>query len=857
MSSMCWFKLNQSRCKVKLKYYWKSKIIEVVAMPPRFNTIYAYKFHDVNGDEGLKIGKACRNADTAFEAALIRIKEQHQSAGQRDKRTILNNDPQQIVRRVWDLDELSSSGDPDTGDPWNDNNTRTFEDKVHEHEDLHPHMIMDRRRKTEEFLITDVDLVNRIIRELLGLEGTQSLAEFERPHQYWVRAKVNDIYGAATETPFIGLYLAPRFGKTLNVLAIWRNLGHKIGIVEAHWLSALTSFEKTAQGKRDVTDDITYIRIKQDNVAEALETAQKVLDAGRRVLFGISMHFTGKDPDISHLPPIQEFITENGGCTMYVDEADHGAHTERSRNAIDNILPEVSTGIKSCVLLGTGTSIGRALAPYREHIKSEPITVSYIDMLKAKRGEGFLFSEDFEGEGDEEKKALEEMRAKKVTFKNRLQWLPDVHQLQMTMPEDLVNEITKNLEKTPSWARIHGSTANSASLTAIFERLLNEDDNDQMCLKPKMKHIDEEMGYSHEYDFMTVMAFGSGTKNSIGRMKKAILDSKYLNENFAVEVLISDPKDNASNETAEAKIKKSILKAEKENKKGLIILSLGMGSRSFSIGEMQAVIEMYDSGNINTAKQKQSRALTPYPYKEAGFVVTLSFDPNRLDDFEMGILDEASRQHADGKGKAAMNETIQEVYRVVTLWRFSEMGTPQLVEVDSLMKKALDKPRELCRLIGAMADPRAALADPDLAQALGMIAGNTKSGVSLSDLDKIDRLLPKVMTRTSGSSEEDDSGMEADKVDKDEEALLHSVMKKALEQLSRLPLILGRYFDEGEASTFLEAIQKCEEDEKLSEDFEALVGITPEVLLSLKDALWKQTGHFLDIAYTFKEVQTP
>jgi hypothetical protein len=325
-----------------------------------------------------------------------------------------------------------------------------------------------------------------------------------------------------------------------------------------------------------------------------------------------------------------------------------------------------------------------------------------------------------------------------------------------------------------------------------------------------------------------------------------------------VEVLISDPEDNVSNETAEPKIKSSIRKAKNENKKGLIILSLGMGSRSFSIGEMQAVIEMYDSGNINTAKQKQSRALTPNPpYKEAGFVVTLSFDPNRLDDFEMGILDEASRQHADGKGKATMDETIQEVYRVVTLWRFSKMGTPQLVEVDALMKKALDKPRELCRFIGAMADPRAALADPDLAQALGMIANNTKSGVSISDLDKIDRLLPKVMTRTSGSSKEGNSGMEAGKLDEGEEALLRSAMKKALEQLSRLPLILGRYFDEDEASTFLEAIEKCKEDEELSEDFETLVGITPEVLLSLKETLWKQTGHFLDIAYKFKEVQTP
>ena len=820
-----------------------------------YHTIYAYKVAKSDGmGHGLKIGKASREGDDAWSAAHLRITTTAQKDGAlgAEFKKKLKDDPHSVIMKVWDLNELTSVY-PMTGQPWDTDNAEEFETNyIHKHPDLAPLNLAG-----ELFDTLDVPMVDKIIRELLGLEGTHSLAEVERPHQYWVRAKVNDIFEDADETPFIGLYLAPRFGKTLNVLAIWKDLGHKIGIVEAHWLSALNSFDETVRETWDVTHGVTYIRIKQDNVAKELEKAQKALDTGRRVLFGISMHFTGSDPDTSHLPPIQKFITANEGCTMYVDEADHGAHTERSRNAIDKILPEISTEIKSCVLLGTGTSIGRALAPYREHIKSEPITVSYVDMLKAKHGEGFLFSEDFEGEGNEEKKALEEMRVKKVTFTKRLQALPDVHQLQMTMPKDLVDELTNNLDKTPSWARIHGSTANVTSLTKIFERLLHEDKNDKMCLKPILMAIDEKNGYSHDYSFMTVMAFGSGTKASITRMGKAIHDSPFLKEHFQVVALTSDPENGTSNEKAEKKVRNAMTKAKNDGKKGLIILSLGMGSRSFSLGEMQAVIEMYDSGNINTAKQKQSRALTPYPNKEAGFVVTLSFDPNRLDDFEMGILDEASRQQNDGTGEGTMDETIQEVYRVVTLWGFTEMGTPQLMEVDALMKKALDKPRELCRFIGAMADPRAALADPDLAEALGLIAKNTKSGVSNSDLKKIELLLPKVTTRTSASSEKGGPGIETGGLSKDEEALLHSAMIKALDQLSRLPLIMGRYFDEDEAGTFLEAIEKCREDDVLSADFEALVGITPEVLLSLKDTLWKQTGHFLDIAYKFKEVQTP
>ena len=498
-------------------------------------------------------------------------------------------------------------------------------------------------------------------------------------------------------------------------------------------------------------------------------------------------------------------------------------------------------------MLGTGTSIARALAPYSEHIKHKPITVSYIDMLNAKDGEGFLFSDDFEGEGDKEKEALVDIRGNMVKFKARLQSLPGIHQLQMDMPDDLVNELIKNLDMTPSWPRIHGSPANITILTNIFERLLDEDLNDRLCLKPKMLEIDK----GGDYSFMTVMVFGSGSMASIRRMSQAILASRHLREKFRVVALTSDSEDETSNENAEKTVNNAMAKAKRNGKEGLIILSLGMGSRSFSLGEMQAVIEMYDSGNINTAKQKQSRALTPYLGKEAGFVVTLSFDPNRLSDFEMGILDEASRRQKEGTGKDTLDETIREVYRVVSLWNFSSMGSPNLLKVDALMKKSLNRASELRRLIGAVADPKAATEDPELTDALIAIALNTNSGLTSAQREELKkRLLPIVPTTTPSGGP--DSANETDnELSEREEKNDIDAIRRAFAQLSKLPFILGRYFSKDEETTFLDAVKECRDDDILSEDFYSLLGISPELMLSLKDEIWNQSGEFLDIAYTF------
>ena len=95
---------------------------------------------------------------------------------------------------------------------------------------------------------------------------------YARPHSVWVNAKIMDIYDAAATCVVIAADLAPRFGKTLTALDLFRLFvtqislfnKSKVGtmIVSAHWLSAHSSFKDTIDKKFDIAEDIEYVVVK-------------------------------------------------------------------------------------------------------------------------------------------------------------------------------------------------------------------------------------------------------------------------------------------------------------------------------------------------------------------------------------------------------------------------------------------------------------------------------------------------------------------------------------------------------------------------------------------------------------------
>jgi hypothetical protein len=124
------------------------------------------------------------------------------------------------------------------------------------------------------------------------------------------------------------------------------------------------------------------------------------------------------------------------------------------------------------------------------------------------------------------------------------------------------------------------------------------------------------------------MEFVSGTKEQMDSFANII---RKASPNWRVEVLNSDY---TSNKKAQDQIKTAIAEAKNQKLDGVWIISNTMGSRSFSISQIQATLISYDGGGMDPTIQKMSRSLTPGKLwndktKKTGVIITMSIDSNR------------------------------------------------------------------------------------------------------------------------------------------------------------------------------------------------------------------------------------
>jgi hypothetical protein len=129
--------------------------------------------------------------------------------------------------------------------------------------------------------------------------------------------------------------------------------------------------------------------------------------------------------------------------------------------------------------------------------------------------------------------------------------------------------------------------------------------------------------------------------------KKGMKQLKEIYEralpNYHIKVLNGDY---TSNKQAQYETTKEINEARIAGKDGVIIIANQMGSRSYSIPEIQATVIAYDRGGVDATVQKVSRCLTPGKTysgekKLHGHILDLSFDPNRNENIERLLVDEA------------------------------------------------------------------------------------------------------------------------------------------------------------------------------------------------------------------------
>ena len=416
-----------------------------------------------------------------------------------------------------------------------------------------------------------------------------------RPHQAWVNQLILKRWKNTYNTMIQPLNLCARFGKTLEALSLFKDSGLQVMVVAAHWLAANQSFINTVEEKFDITSDIAVIKPDYQEFKAAI-------DKGQRVLIDVSLHTEAEKIDPQLITALQEYQS-----LIYIDEADFGAWTESSRQTANQFINTNN----NLVCVATGTNIDRALIGTRGHIE-EPITVAYLDLIEAKRGEGYLFQPDgFCSDNPQQ-------------WQDMLSDIVDVDVLSLDAGEDLVDELNDLTdEKRPNMAKVFAKR-NSHIQTKIIKSLL----------------FDEDYGadifgmYAEQYgsiEHPAIMMFIPGTKADVNNLVK-------IGKSIAPQYnWIGLHGDDHTNRTAEDAVKNAI----KSGGEKTIIISCSMGSRSFSVPNIVAVINCKDGGSVGAAVQQASRCFTPGCDKTTGLVVNYSFNSDRTSSFETDLISTA------------------------------------------------------------------------------------------------------------------------------------------------------------------------------------------------------------------------
>lgn len=506
------------------------------------------------------------------------------------------------------------------------------------------------------------------------LSGVRPIDNFfvPRPHQEWANSVILDRY---EQKVFIHILNAcAREGKTAQGLYLWKQTGFKVMCIIGYWLSANASFQKFVESNVDITSDVSIIKPN-------FEELQNALASGNRVLIDVSLHNQYVDPRLI------EYLSENPSL-MFVDEADYGAWTESS-NAIK--MQYVNSG-EHLSVFATGTNIERAMIGLPSSVL-EPIEITYLDLLEAKRGEGFLFG-GYEGKGEREIQVLNEIRQNPYEWKNRLNEIIEVSCISMDATEPFKQSVSELDETEKPNMKKSFSKRNSHIQREFIHYLYSND-------------FGTDIFSLYQTAFKTIikpaaMQFIPGCKADVDNFVRI---GQSIDSTIEWIALHGD-EDNMTNRKAEDYVKSII---EKSTKEKFVIVSCGMGSRSFSIPNIISVVNCTDGGTVGSAIQKASRCLTPGQDKEVGLIVNFSFNSNRSSTFEADLISSAIKNDKSQDTQKA----IRRVYGLVNFLKVDEYGYPIKLTEDDFVSH-ITSAENLTNMALATLDKQSIISSKDL-----------------------------------------------------------------------------------------------------------------------------------------------
>lgn len=521
--------------------------------------------------------------------------------------------------------------------------------------------------------------INKLIEDLEG--GNVSPPYRLREHQSRTAESLINIIKEKGLDVTILEEQAPRSGKTLtnshSFLELNNNFGIKLMLIPVYWLSALTSYKNEVKRWRQLHDINFFDTVTDTNWSNE---AQQLLSQGKKVCLGISTH--ASDTWFDKYQWINQYTEP---AFVVSEEADFGSHTEDTIEKYKYLIANKPT-VK---VITSGTNIHR---------------MAKIGGVKIDAIINVLYSE------------LESSEDPTIVKRQYVK---------MTVPAMLskyIEDIDARL--VPTWSKINEKPMqNQEFLRKFYRGLLSYD--------PEWGNSINQIA-GKEINVVRVRV--SATKKAMDQLV-LLLDKACPDHLFAV--LHGDVTDNREAESYAKKIIHEVKLGFHGDKTKVVFLVNMMGSRSWSVGEVEAVVSCTDGGDLGAFIQEGSRCLSPRDNKDKGWIIDCAFDQNRTSQTELAIMHEAS-QFAS-KNETNLVTAVRYMFNNISLTSCDEFGV-SLLTVNDLMADWEDNDKIL-DIADNATDYQSLIEDPkavDILKRCQLIARSDKA--------KLDTLIPKGKT---------------------------------------------------------------------------------------------------------------
>jgi hypothetical protein len=445
--------------------------------------------------------------------------------------------------------------------------------------------------------------------------------------------------------------LGPRFGKTISAIDMLpefkEKYGFKVCVLPSYVLSSLSSFEKELNKFKGYSDDIIYTTINDDIESIITENYGK-----KMVVIEVSLHINEYQKKLEFIRnlPLKDKIS-------IIDEADFGAHRFNSQEVIDYIDSYVNFYM-------TGTGIEKVISSL-DNVRDNIIRFSYADMLMIKNGEHPI------------QKDMDVITLKESMNSVKDIVIPQFVRLSLGGIIQRFNNIPE--EYRTDWNKLFLDVDKSKNiLSNLVKSLFGVYNGNATYL------VDLDTG---ELSPKNVTMIFANTPDKKQQTKFFNLLKETLGPQYIVMLINGDE---TSNRKAEVMAKKTIALAKRQNKK-VVFLSKDMGSRSFSVSEIDTIMLMFDRGAYSTISQKISRGLTPgLTYlggkKTHSTIISLSLDANRD---EINPIDEYLVYEGEKVDNNELGEGIKRVLRSVNVF-VNEDGILEPIVIDEYANKLIN-----------------------------------------------------------------------------------------------------------------------------------------------------------------------